>query len=53
MIMQIVVFNTPIRNLFGIVPLNIIQIIYPCIMVLLVVIIDEVTKPFMVKMFKD
>ena len=53
MIVQIIVFNTPIRNLFGIVPLNIIQIIYPFIMVLLVVVVDEITKPFMVKTFKD
>ena len=53
MMVQIIVFNTPIKSLFSIESLNIIQVIYPILMVLVVFIIDEITKPLIVKLFKD
>ena len=53
MIVQLIVFNTPIKHLFGITSLNALQVIYPMLMVLVVLLIDEITKPWMVKKFKD
>lgn len=52
-IIQIIVFTTPIRNLFGIVKLNIIQVMYPIFMVAIVFVIDELTKSIIVDIFKD
>ena len=53
MIMQIIVFNTPIKDLFGIVDINIWQVIFCVTVVAIVFVIDETTKPWMVKTFKD
>ena len=53
MIMQLIVFNTPIKHLFGIVSLSFVQVMYCVIMVFVVFVVDEVSKPLIVKHFKD
>ena len=50
---QIIVFFTPISNIFNIVQLNLIQIWYTIIIVLLIFLIDEFSKNIIIKLFKD
>ena len=52
-LLQIILFATPIGSIFSITHLNIIQIIYSIIGVLVVFLLDELTKPLIVKYFKD
>ena len=52
-IMQLLIFLTPIKHIFNIADLSIIQIAYCIILVLLVFFIDEVTKEIIAKHFKD
>ena len=53
MVVQVLVFTSPIGRIFGIVHISGLQVIYPITMVITVFLIDEITKPFMVKHFKD
>ncbi len=52
-IIQIVVFLTPLRKLFNIISLNLLQIIYCFIIVLFIFMIDELSKNITYKIFKD
>lgn len=52
-IIQILLFITPLRNIFGIVRLSLFQLIYCIIIVLTIFLIDELTKTILVKLFKD
>ena len=52
-IVQIIVFVTPIGKIFSITHLNLIQTMYPIIGVLVVFLLDELTKPLIVRYFKD
>lgn len=52
-IIQLLVFITPIKNLFNIVSLNIYQVIICIIIVIVLFIIDEITKKIIIKTFKD
>lgn len=52
-IIQLLVFITPIRNLFNIVSLNIYQVIICIVIVIILFIIDELTKKIITKTFKD
>jgi Ca2+-transporting ATPase len=52
-IIQIIVFVTPIKNIFNIVNLNFIQIIYCFLVVILIFLIDELSKNIISKKFKD
>jgi len=52
-IIQLLVFITPIKNLFNIVSLNIYQVIICIIIVIVLFIIDELTKKIITKTFKD
>ena len=53
MIIQLVVFLTPVGKLFGLVIINIPQLIYVIIINIIAFIIIELLKPFIVKRFKD
>ncbi len=53
MILQLIVFNTPVKSLFGIVSLDVWQVMYCMSMILVVFVIDELIKPWMVRVFKD
>ncbi len=52
-IMQIIIFVTPLRNIFKIVKLNFSQILYCIIIVLFIFIIDELSKKIINRIFKD
>ncbi len=52
-LIQILLFKTPLRNIFGIVRLSLFQLIYCIIIVLTIFLIDELTKTILVKLFKD
>ena len=53
MIIQLVVFLTPVGKLFGLVIINIPQLIYVIIINIIAFIIIELLKPFILKRFKD
>lgn len=52
-IIQIIVFTTPIKNVFNIVSLNLLQVIYCFLIVITVILIDELSKNIISKLFKD
>jgi len=52
-LIQIIIFVTPIKNIFGIVNINYSQIIYCIIIVLVTLIINELLKPIINRVFKD
>ena len=52
-LIQILLFITPLRNIFGIVRLSLFQLTYCIIIVLTIFLIDELTKTILVKLFKD
>lgn len=53
LLIQILLFITPLKSMFGIVRLSLFQLIYCIIMVLTIFLIDELTKTILVKLFKD
>ena len=53
LLIQILLFITPLKSMFGIVELSLFQLIYCIIMVLTIFLIDELTKTILVKLFKD
>ena len=52
-LIQILVFITPIKSIFKIVNINLFQIIYCLIVVILIFLIDELSKNIIIKVFKD
>lgn len=52
-ILQIIIFATPLRNIFNIVSLNILQVLHCILIVILVFLIDEVAKRIINILFKD
>lgn len=52
-IIQLLVFTTPIRNIFGIVSLNLQQFIICIIIVIIIFIFEELSKKLITKIFKD
>lgn len=52
-LIQILVFVTPIKSIFKIVNINLFQIIYCLIVVILIFLIDELSKNIIIKVFKD
>ncbi len=52
-LVQIVIFVTSLKSIFGIVSLSIVQVIYCFIIVILVFLIDELLKNLISKLFKD
>ena len=50
---QILVFFSPIGTIFNIVILNMEQIAYPVLAVVIAFIVDEITKPILVKSLED
>ncbi len=53
LLIQILLFITPLKSMFGIVRLSLFQLIYCIIIVLTIFLIDELTKTILVKLFKD
>ena len=53
LLIQLLLFITPLKNIFGIVELSLFQLIYCIIIVLTIFLIDELTKNLLVKLFKD
>ncbi len=52
-LLQVIIFATPLRSLFKIEGLTFLQIGYALILVLVVFIIDELAKKILVKLFRD
>lgn len=52
-IIQIIVFTTPLKNIFSIVNLNLLRVIYCCVIVIFIFLIDELSKKTINKLFKD
>lgn len=52
-LVQVIIFVTPLKNLFGIVTLNLWQTSYCLIIIILMFLIDEISKSILVKFFKD
>ena len=52
-ILQFLVFLTPIKNIFNIVDLNLVQIMYSLSLVILLFLVDELAKKIINKLFKD
>lgn len=52
-IIQIIIFTTPLKNIFNIVGLNFIQVICCFLVVILIFLIDELSKNIINKLFKD
>ena len=52
-IIQILMFITPIKNIFNIVNLNLLQVIYCFLIVIIIFLIDELSKSIINKLFKD
>ena len=50
---QIIVFTTPIKSIFNIVDLNLIQVLYNILIVMIIFLIDELSKSIVYKIFKD
>lgn len=53
LIIQILVFITPFKYIFGLTDINLIQVLYCIIIVVIVFIIDELSKILIVSKFKD
>lgn len=53
LVLQILVFVTPLRNIFNIITLSGIQIIFCMIIVLIIFLLDELTKKVVADLFKD
>ncbi|MGM9834277.1 MAG: cation-translocating P-type ATPase [Bacilli bacterium] len=52
-IIQVIIFTTPLKNIFNIVSLDLLQFIYCFIIVIFIFLIDEVSKSWINKIFKD
>ena len=52
-LVQIIIFITPLKNLFGIVALNGWQVSYCVLIILLMFLVDELSKNIVSKIFKD
>ena len=52
-IIQIIVFITPLKKFFGIIDLTLFQIIYCFLIVILIFLIDELSKNIIAKLFRD
>ncbi len=52
-VFQLIIFLTPLRRIFGIAKLNIIQILSCAVVVIIIYIIDEITKKIFTKILKD
>ena len=52
-IIQIIIFITPLKSIFKIIDLTLLQVIYCFIVVLLLFLIDELSKNIINKLFKD
>ena len=52
-LVQIIIFITPLKNLFGIVALNGWQVSYCVLIILLMFLVDELSKNIISKIFKD
>lgn len=52
-IIQIIMFTTPLKNVFKIVNLNLLQVIYCFSIVVFIFLIDELSKNIINKLFKD
>ena len=52
-VLQLLVFMTPLRNIFNITSLNMLQIIYCMITVITIFLIDELCKNIIKKLFRD
>lgn len=52
-IIQIIVFSTPIKKIFNIVDLNFFQVAYCFLIVIIVFLIDELSKNIISKIFRD
>ena len=52
-LMQILVFSTPIGSLFKIIPLNFIQVLIVVIVNIVAFLFIELSKPIIKKLFKD
>lgn len=50
---QLIVFISPIKKIFNIADLNIMQVLISLAIVIIVFLIDEITKKIIVKLFKD
>lgn len=50
---QLIIFLTPLRRIFGIAKLSIIQILSCAVVVIIIYIIDEITKKIFTKILKD
>ena len=53
MLIGIIIFITPLRELFNLVPIHLTEILYSLMIVLILIIIDELLKPILSKKFKD
>ena len=52
-VIQIIIFTTPLKNIFNIVNLNFSQVIYCFLIVIFIFLIDELSKNLINKLFKD
>ena len=52
-IIQLLIFITPLKNIFNIVSLNLFQILYCFLIVILIFLIDELSKKLISKLFRD
>ena len=52
-IIQLLIFITPLKNLFGIVTLNLWQTCYCFLIIILMFLVDELSKNIISKIFKD
>lgn len=52
-IIQIIIFITPLKSVFGIVGLNLLQFAYCFLIVLFIFLIDELSKKIIAKLFRD
>ena len=52
-IVQLLIFITPLKNIFNIVNLNLFQVFYCFLIVILIFLIDELSKKLLSKLFRD
>lgn len=52
-IIQIIIFNTPVKTIFNIVSLNALQVCYCFSLVMFIFLIDELSKKIICQLFKD
>ena len=53
LVIQIIIFITPLKNIFKITTLNIFQVVYCILVVIIIFIIDELSKNITNRLFKD